>query len=179
MTWSPDSSSLAYFASPKEGFALAVSRVGSQEPPRYFSEFDIGSVPAWSPDGRWIAFGGSLKESEDSGIILVSPDGKNSRQLPSPVEPALADYVLVWSQDSSAIYVASSQLEEARLDVVDVRTGKAQKVAGFGSEFRIRNPILATLSCGLAPGGKSFMATAMVQKSDLWIIENFPQTGRH
>jgi Tol biopolymer transport system component len=85
---------------------------------------------------------------------------------------------MVWSQDSSTIYVASSQSETAELYAVDVKTGKARKIADLGRDLELRVGISFCLTATLAADGKSFLTSAWINRSDLWILEGFPQPGR-
>jgi Tol biopolymer transport system component len=169
-SWSPDGSSLACVTY-KDRSELAVVRVGSQEPPFYFPDAALGQ-PAWSPDGRWIAF----LSNNQADLILLTPDGKSSLKLPSPVKPE-QDFVMVWSRDSSRIY-SFLQSDTAQLLAVDVKTGKATKVADFEPGIELRFYIYGGLSASLCPGAKSLVTSVQVRKSDLWILDGFPQPGR-
>jgi Tol biopolymer transport system component len=174
-TWSPDSASLAYL-SWKGGSAqyLAVLSIGSQQPPQYISHEGFSTAPVWSPDGRWIACG----SDKEQRILLLSPDGKTVRTLPSPVMPAKTGYFLVWARDSSRIYIASSLAEGGRLDVVDVRTEELKHIADFGPEIGSWAGYSHSYHGSLAPDGESFATSVSTIKSDLWILEGFPQPGR-
>jgi Tol biopolymer transport system component len=75
LSWSPDSDSFACNIFVDGISSLAVVRVGSGKPPEFIpTPGRMSTAPAWSPDGRWIAFGGSA----DNCIFLISPDGKNT-----------------------------------------------------------------------------------------------------
>jgi hypothetical protein len=172
-SWSPDNTALACFVQKQGNFSLGVIQVGSQNLPNYIPAPTLRTALAWSPDGQWIAYG----SSPESSLILVSPDGKKSRKLPSPVEPSNQRFVLVWSRDSATIYVASCRVGNARLDAVDIQSGKPRPVADLGPDINFRTPTNYCLSGCLAAGGKSFVATILNSKSDLWILEGFPQPG--
>jgi len=174
-TWSPDSASLAYLSWKGSGTQyLAVLRIGSQQVPQYISDAGFSTAPVWSPDGRWIACG-SDKEQK---ILLLSRDGKTVRTLPSPVMPAKTGYFLVWARDSSKIYIASSLAEGGRLDVVDVRTEELKHIADLGREVGSWGGWSHSFHGSLAPDGESFATSVYALKSDLWILEGFPQPGR-
>lgn len=92
--WSPDSSQLAFMG--EEVFAN-----GNYQPYFYLAEADGSAVtplgattwagavvppaPAWSPDGAWLAFRGSLRTSENSmgsaGINVISPNSADVRTV--------------------------------------------------------------------------------------------------
>ena len=170
-SWSPDSAFLAFLVYTDHA-RIAIARVGSGETPVYYEDPAPITPPVWSRDGRWIAFGSGEE------LILISPDGKTTRRIPCPVTPHYQNFVMVWSRDSSAIRVASSQSEMAQLFGVDVKTGKATKLADLGKNIEFRHGINFSLSASLSADGKSFLTSVRVYKSDLWILEGFPQPGR-
>jgi len=85
---------------------------------------------------------------------------------------------MVWSRDSSSIYVASSQSEIAQLFAVDIKTGKAKKIADPEKNVEFRMNTNYSLSASLSADGKSFFTSVRVDKSDLWLLEGFPRPGR-
>ncbi len=107
-------------------------------------------------------------------MILVSPDGRDSRKLPSPVMPSNQGSVLVWSRNSATIYIASSLSGEARLDAVDVQSGKAKNIGRYKSDINFQSSITMGLSGYLSADGKSFVTSVRNTRSDLWILEGFP-----
>ena len=128
-SWSPDSSSIAYQTLDGGRRQVAVTRIGSQQ--AQFLVPDTASLcstaPIWSPDGRWLACHGA-----GEAALLLAPDGKRRRSLPSPVRGAVQGMVLAWSQDGATLYLASSLTPAtARLDAWDVRTGKLRKIAKY------------------------------------------------
>jgi Tol biopolymer transport system component len=175
-SWSPDSSSITYRVfSGGKGY-VAVAQLGSQE-----SQFLVPgtagqclSAPVWSPDRNWIACG-----SDNQTILLVSPEGKQHRRLPSPVSAASNGFVLLWSRDTKMIYVASSHTGNARLYAVEVETGKSRSIAEYVPPLQFLCPTTYSLSGSLSPDGKSFVTTVRNTKSDLWTLEGFPRPRRH
>lgn len=173
-SWSPNGDSLVMLLSrPRPVSSIAIVKVGSPESFRIIGSMPgIATSPVWSPEGRWIAGG-----SRDGNIYLVSPDGKKTQKLPSPVAADVENYVLVWSEDSSTIYVASSFAEGPRLDAVDIQTGRSQKIADLDLDYIFGGVLNYYTSGSLAPDGKSFITTSRVEKSDLWILEGVPLPG--
>ena len=170
-SWSPDGAFLAYIVFTGRG-EIAIVRIGSPAAPIVYPDSSARTPPIWSPDGRWIAFGSGQE------LVLISPDTKNSRRIPCPVRPNNQNFVMVWSRDSSTIYMASSQSETAQLFAVDVKTGRATKIADLGKDVSFGLGINYCLSASLSPDGKSFLTTARTEKADLWILEGFPRPGR-
>ena len=149
-------------------------RIGSEQPQVLpDTEGLCESPPVWSPDGRWIACGTRMQT-----VLLVSPDGKERRTLPSPVGISKRNSVLVWSRDAATIYLASSGLPGARLDAIDARTGKSRKLAEYGPNLEFQTYNTYSLSGSLSHDGKSFATTVFNRRSDLWILEGFHPPGR-
>jgi serine/threonine protein kinase/Tol biopolymer transport system component len=174
-SWSPDSSSITYLGGSGGKPYVAVTRVGSLQPQFLLpgTADQCASATVWSPDGRWIACGGY-----NQTVLLVSPDGQQHRSLPSPVPAASKRFVLVWSRDAETIYVASSHTPKARLDAIDVQTGRSRKIVEYSLELMFSSPINYSLSGSLSRDAKSFATTVLNTKSDLWILEGFPQPRR-
>ena len=170
-SWSPDGAFLAFliFSEHRE---IAVAQIGGRDAPVLIEDPTLVTPPIWSPDGRWIAYG------RGEELRLVAPDGKGARVIPCPVKPNNQGFVMVWSRDSSAIYVASSQSEIAQLFAVDFKTGKAKKIAELGKGVEFRSNTNYSLSASLSADGKSFFTSVRSYKSDLWLLEGFLRPGR-
>jgi Tol biopolymer transport system component/predicted Ser/Thr protein kinase len=172
-SWSPDGNSIAVLGG-FVGGQLAVVRIGSDRGPSLLGP-RCGAAPAWSPDGHWIA----CAVPSEAAILLISPDGKESHKLPSPVRTYGQDFITVWSRDSSTIYIASSLSDPARLDAINVLTGASQKIADLGPDISFEGSRNGCLSGSLAPDGKSFATTLAKTTSDIWILDGFAPTKRH
>ncbi len=174
-SWSPDSSSITYLGISAGKLHVAVTRVGNQQP-QFLVPGTAGqcaSAPVWSPDGVWLACGGY-----DQTVLLVSPDGKQRRSLPSPVPAASQRFVLVWSRDAQTIYVASSQTAKARLDAIDIRTGNSRRIAEYARELMFSAGTNYSLAGSLSRDARSLATTVLNTKSDLWILGGFPRPRR-
>ena len=82
-TWSPDGSSIAFFASPQSVGVHGISRVhvpwnlyvadaDLESPREVLADVFYPRSLAWAPNGRWLAFGGSVGE-EGQGTWLFAP----------------------------------------------------------------------------------------------------------
>lgn len=92
--WSPDGRFIAFirFASPDKGADLVVmpGHGGAEKTiatifpmpiPRTVRE--VGNL-SWTPDGRWLAFGGATSHDGPRGIWLIAFDGSEQRRLTEP-----------------------------------------------------------------------------------------------
>jgi serine/threonine protein kinase len=168
--WSPDSRELAVAITENGSQKLAIVRSGGREPPRFIPNTNDGfSRVTWSPDGTWIAYG----SGED--IVLVSPDGSVKKKIPSPETAHENGYLLVWSKDGSTIYVASSVGKGARLHAVDINSGKSRMLAEYQDEIEFSAYFNYALFGCLTSDGKNFVTTVLEVKSDIWMLEGFPE----
>ncbi|MGE0884015.1 MAG: protein kinase [Blastocatellales bacterium] len=122
--FSPDGSYFAFAWSGKD--AVYVTRdiyikvVGTGEPLQLTNTPDDDSCPAWSPDGRYIAF---LRNGDAKGVYLVSALGGAARRIGDGV------YTLSWSPDGRTLVTCSRPTPErpnSDLMLLSVETGEAR-----------------------------------------------------
>lgn len=93
-TFSPDGARLAVGRLPPGKGIDLVPLTGGERTPLV----DRGKEPAWSPDGRFIAYTGPAAEGlDDETVWVVEPTGKNARRLVKGCHP-------VWSADGKRLY---------------------------------------------------------------------------
>lgn len=98
-SWSPDSKQIVFADQSDAGFRIAVVDAdGSHR--RTLLVMDARQ-PAWSPDGRFIAF---VRGGED--VVIVSPDGSAPRVL---AHDPIAAYGPTWSPDGARLAFVSSR----------------------------------------------------------------------
>jgi Tol biopolymer transport system component len=112
--WSPDSRRIVFASSYEdpERDSPPVQR-GVQAPKSAIYVLDVGSrrttrvtplgdnmFPAWSPDGRRIAFSGDVDDAANRDIYIVDSDGRNMRRLTTT---ATIDVQPEWSRKSDLI----------------------------------------------------------------------------
>lgn len=131
-SWAPDNSRLAVWTrvNTENGTnwdLYTVTVTGALRPLVALPGFQ--GPPAWSPDGRDIAYTQPYTEVPTNGIYLVSPDGSNRRQLVS----GYFDGFLSWSPNGETIAFWGSRGGGGvpGLSLIDVSSGEARPVSGL------------------------------------------------
>ncbi len=176
--WSPDGVRLACYRWGQGGDVprMLVARPGSQEPPLVLPDIVYPQVvPAWSPNGQWIAYGGNNK------IVLVSPDGSQTQTFSAPERIYVYENALFWSSDGATIYLVTSLNGGARLHALDLGTGRWHKLSDWGQKVRFTSRGGNTLTAVISENGMGFRTTIQYVNSDLWILEGFrlPDAAGH
>lgn len=139
-SWSPDGQSLTVnveeaingFISMKvyiHDFQTGQSRILLGEADDDASDY---SLPAWSPDGAWLAYGAlRLARSPAKQIWIIRPDGSDARAVTDDLGRAHAGYH--WSPDGSRLvfqrFALGSSGSTPELVVWNMATGDTQVIA--------------------------------------------------
>src|SRR5262245_7028744 len=122
--WSPDGTRILLDATPgrewnKTHMLVADFPIPAEKP---FTDLGPGNCPAWSPDGKHIAFllNSGAVPGADAGVHLMDADGKNRRRLGGYGMPE-------WSPDGKSI-LAISFSNPTTLSLLDVATGKESPI---------------------------------------------------
>jgi eukaryotic-like serine/threonine-protein kinase len=129
-SFSPDGSELVFaWSGPRAGhFNLYVKLIGSNDLLRLTNDAADEGSPAWSPDGKRIAFARRL-ERDRCAVMLTSPLGGNERKLteisiPYPEPQSPEDHsVLAWTPDGRYL-VVSDRTPATGLYLVSVETAE-------------------------------------------------------
>jgi Tol biopolymer transport system component len=153
-SWSPGADEVVGYGHPPEGAELA-SRcsalyripLGGGSPVQVTSGAQCDEEPAWSPDGKWIAFTrrdtvSSKRCAGCTDIWLVQPNGTGERRLTNPgrrfhdpfADPGTytprGDFSPAWSPDGLKVAFrrVASVDHKPGIWTVSVKTGKAERL---------------------------------------------------
>lgn len=133
---SPDSSSLAFIGGTSgKGEQPKVYLLDAQGNLVILSQGGVYSDIAWSPDGSQLATFGSAalaakpNSAQANSFIVMSPNGNNQGPLFESLSgnSFLANAPVVslrWSQDGKSVAVLSSEVDKAKITIVNVATGE-------------------------------------------------------
>lgn len=122
--WSPDSEQIV-FASNKHGdrkwrlYVISPSEVRGDG-----QEWSFGEKPAWSHDGRRIAYHGCNERGDDCAVWVMQPGGFSPARLttdPSDTAPA-------WSPDDTQVAFVSARSGNWELFLADIATGQENRL---------------------------------------------------
>jgi Tol biopolymer transport system component len=147
-TWSPDSRFFAYpvVAEGDNQLVIVQSDNGQVTDRIGFEGEGIGALanPAWSPDGRYIAFSGSVGGISD--LFVYDLEARTTRRL---TNDKYADLQPAWSPDGRTLAFTSDRGPETdfgnltysrfQLATIDVATGNVRLLSVFGNVKHI-NP---------------------------------------
>ena len=99
VAWAPDSAQLAFSDVDKR---LHVARADGSSDRTIGGDQLLRDEPAWSPDGRLIAFRGTARDGSD-GLYVITPDGSTERRLSTSAGSGFAFAGSQWSPDATRL----------------------------------------------------------------------------
>ena len=114
--------------------------------------------PAWSPDGKWIAFNGPDADS-GADLWITSVSGDSLRQLTTE---SLGDYNPHWSPDGKWIVFASFRSNRWDLWMVP---------AAGGTPVQITDSPSTDVGPRWSPDGKQVVFAATPGQAELWLVD--------
>ena len=102
LAWAPTSDRVAFASGSSIASAVYVARADGSGVAQLVDSAMVASAPAWSPDGRTVAFRAGQFDAE-WGIYLVSPDGSNLRRLTTLRHQFDGNTTPRWSPDGSKL----------------------------------------------------------------------------
>jgi TolB protein len=143
VAWSPDASQLL-FADEKVGLSsIYRAEADGSGVVRLDVGIDDAMHPAWSPDGKHIAFHGRRSGSTESGVYVVGSDGSDARLVSAPGIGYGEDrFWPRWSLDSTRLAYAIVPPQGAEADIVVVGVdGTAEQVIVPGDTTQDLDPV--------------------------------------
>jgi Tol biopolymer transport system component len=164
-TWSPDGNSIAGLMHRERPWQPAIVEVGANMSPHVIAAAPTCLMPMeWSPAGDWLAC------EARTGIELFSPDGSKRKTLPRLNSAAIA-----FSRDGRTLYTAGQEAGHLSVKAIDVASGAVREIAQHTGDLRISGGATYESRLVLTPGGGSLSTSAVDSRSDLWLLEGFPQ----
>ena len=117
---------------------------------------------SWSPDGKWIAYAGNALgpiagHRMDTKLFLISPDGRQHRQLPDQVGEKPRAFV--WAADSRSVFYNLSRADKIwELNINGEQNPKKYNPYHKGSGFTSTSPLYS-----FSPSGKEIAYTSATQ----------------
>ena len=163
-TWSPDGNWLAFVSTRPGGLVLAKAHASADSPAIDLSSVAMSFV-RWSPRGDWILC------VTNEGLGLISPDGKAKRDLRQG-----APLTFGWSKDGDRVYGVDNRNRRLVLFSIHARGGGEETITDLGPAPLDPAPYLyfgSVRGFSMAPDGKTFAASILRPKSDIWLLEGF------
>jgi eukaryotic-like serine/threonine-protein kinase len=174
--WSPDGSQFVFLEVNAGKTSLKTVRTNGDAAPTLLRDNAYHGLPAWSPDGGWIAF------ADDKGWNVISPDGKTTKFL-----GALPTHSLVFSRDSKRLYgiedaptYGDSGLfsgDRAILFSIDPATLEKKIIKDLGPDGIPRTNFAPGIRYTLTPDGQNLTYVTAKVRNDLWMLQGFRQPG--
>ena len=174
-TFSPDGNQIAFSwdGEQQNNFDIYVKIVGTGAPLRITNDPAPDFFPAWSPDGRWIAFLRLLANNR-AAILLISPLGGPERKLTEISLYSQVAYVLsvnpprvAWSADSGSLIIVDreSPVQPPGLFSLALETGEKHRITSPPGSF-------TDAGAAVSPDGKSVVFTrssSNIGNGDLYV----------
>jgi hypothetical protein len=112
VSFSPDGTQIAFSWNGGAGtnVDIFVKKIGSGQTLRITSDAARDTSPAWSPDGRYVAF---LREpGENASVLIVSPSGADERVLAH-----VSGRFLAWTSDGTRLAVVDRRSNQEPLSI--------------------------------------------------------------
>jgi Tol biopolymer transport system component/DNA-binding winged helix-turn-helix (wHTH) protein len=133
-SFSPEGSRVVFsWNGPKQdNFDIYVKQIGPGDPQRLTHDSAKDSFPAWSPDGKWIAFIRAVGEQSASVMKLPSLGGPEREIARINFAATEADYygvgpALAWSADGNYLFTLEHQDTDSRDGIVRIAVDSAEK----------------------------------------------------
>ena len=138
---SPDGTQVVYSAcqTPNRGYEIAVVDLASGERQRLTRNHFLDHYPAWSPDGKRIAFVSEAEGIRARGLFTMAADGSDVRRV-TPTEGRVALAPPVWSPDGERLAFVMKSEESDGLYLHTVRNDGSELTKVAETSLVIRPP---------------------------------------
>ncbi len=154
---SPDGRSVAFARTENKISYLYISSTDGSGGPRRLLDAP-GTLPRWSPDGKWISF--SPNRGFSGGVSIVHPDGTGLRRLTEN-----GGWAVWWPDGDQIGFQAVGPDGNAQIQVFSMKTGKLRTISGLhfvGTNFPF----------DVSRDGKWLVTTNYQHISDeIWLLE--------
>lgn len=166
--WSPDGRLIAFlrfntsvsadvFVVPALGGAerrLATVSLRRQGSTMFSKRFASAGNLTWTPDGKWIAFGGRVSDEAAPGIWLIALDGVERRRLTTVGAHEFADWAPAFSPDRSSLaFIRERSLSASGVYVLPL----SSMLTPAGSPQRVTRERTAIQGLAWTPTGRSLV----------------------
>lgn len=131
--YSPDGSQIAFVSSRQLGrpqiWTCAADGSGLRQLTNFGADQLVSGSPAWSPDGRHIAFD-SRPPGETSAIFVI--DARNGGDPWRLTKPGNTDFIPAWSSDGQFVYFASDRAGHIEIWRTPAAGGQPEQVTQHG-----------------------------------------------
>lgn len=155
-TFSPDGRMIA-FVSDRSGSQEIWTSNRNGDSLRRLTSLELVGSPAWSPDGRWIAFDSSAQTPGNVEIYVINAQGGQPRRLTN--QPS-QDRVPSWSNDGQWIYFGSNRSGRRQVWKIPVEGGNAIQLTNDRGFQAVE-----------APDGKSLYYNRGSKRSGIWKLD--------
>ena len=156
------------FASTREGVSqIFVVNFDGSDPTRLTNLVDGACQPAWSPDGKRLAFTSPCNANKEiytgAQIFIMNADGSNLEPLPTV--PG-GDFDPAWSADGTQLAFTSLRDRRAQIYVIDVESKVITNLS--------RSPAAETQPSWSPSGAELLLTVERADSLDIWIM---PEQG--
>jgi Tol biopolymer transport system component len=156
-SFSPDARQIAYVWNPPGGKPwIFIKSIGADSAARLTAGTQPEFSPAWSPDGRFIAFVRSLRPKDSVALMLVPASGGPESQISELTTPSN----ISWSADGQWLIATDGPARMRSIVAISVATGSKHVLTGpfeFGYSGAGLSPDLRRLVFSRAGPGASIV----------------------